>query len=340
MKSIRRQLRAAAPTTSRIPEFTMTIPLLTSVRPVQDASSPPARRPGHDIGVRIRHDGRMPEGDTVWLTAKRLNDGLAGQEVTVFDLRVPALATSDLRGELVCEVVARGKHIMTRFGNDLTLHSHLRMDGSWYLVRAGQRPRHRPEHMIRALIGNRDWLATGYRVHDLKIVRTADEHVLVGHLGPDVLGPDWDPEEAARRLATQPGRPIGEALLDQANLAGIGNMYKAEILYVQKVNPWTPVRDVADLPGMLRTSYRLLRMNRDHPEQSTTGSTVRGREHWVYLRHGQPCRACGTPIRAAEQDEQPRQRITYWCPTCQPSPGGVTAPRSPAARRDRPAPRR
>jgi endonuclease-8 len=260
----------------------------------------------------------MPEGDTVWLTAHRLHQALAGREVTVFDLRVPALATSDLRGRTVEEVLARGKHLLTRMDGDLTLHSHLRMDGSWYLTRAGERARRHPEHMIRALVGNAEWLATGYRVHDLRIVTRAGEAELVGHLGPDLLGPDWDPALAVANLRQQADVPIGEALLDQRNLAGIGNMYKCEALFVEHVNPWTPSGEVADLDRLVRTSQRLLRANRDHPEQSTTGYTDRGRVHWVYERAGEACRRCRTPIKRAEQGAPPRARSTYWCPACQP----------------------
>jgi endonuclease-8 len=261
----------------------------------------------------------MPEGDTVWLTAHRLHQALAGEVVTVFDLRVPALATTDLRGVTVVDVIARGKHILTRFDNDLTLHSHLRMDGSWYLTRAGARPRRHPEHMIRALLGNAGWLATGYRMHDLRIVTRAGEDELVGHLGPDLLGSDWDADAAVDRLLQAPDRTVGEALLDQRNLAGIGNMYKCEVLFVERVHPWTPVADVPDLVRVVTTAQRLLRANRDHPEQSTTGMIGRGREHWVYGRSGDACLRCRTPIRRADQGTAPQARSTYWCPRCQPA---------------------
>ncbi|MDT4910456.1 MAG: endonuclease [Pseudonocardiales bacterium] len=166
----------------------------------------------------------MPEGDTVWLSARRLNQGLSGLLLTVFDLRVPELATVDLRGTAVTEVVARGKHLLIRLDDGHTLHSHLRMDGSWYLSRAGQRPRRHPGHMIRAQLGNVEWLATGYRVHDLRLVATSAEAELVGHLGPDLLGPDWDLDVAVRRLLREPATAIAEALLQQNNLAGIGNL--------------------------------------------------------------------------------------------------------------------
>ena len=261
----------------------------------------------------------MPEGDTVWLTAHRLHRALAGRELTMCDLRVPAHATADLRGRTVREVVARGKHILIRTSPDLTLHTHLRMDGSWRIGPAGRRPPGLPEHMMRVLLGNAEWWAAGYRVHDVVLVRSADESQLVGHLGPDLLGPDWDTAEAIRRLRQDPDREIGLALLDQRNLAGIGNMYKAEALFVERVNPWTPVADVDDLDSLVGTASRLLRMNRNHPEQSTTGLVGRGREHWVYERAGQPCRRCRTPISRADQGAPPHQRGTYWCVSCQPA---------------------
>ena len=267
----------------------------------------------------------MPEGDTVWLTAHRLNAALRGQELTVGDLRVPQLATTDLRGETVTEVVARGKHLLTRFASGHTLHSHLRMDGSWFLTKAGVRPTRSPEHMIRAQLGNANWLATGYRVHDLRIVATDHEDDIVGHLGPDLLGPEWDPERAVANLAAQPDIAIGETLLDQRLLAGIGNMYKCEVLFVERLDPWLPTGAVPDLAKVVATAHRFLRANRDHPEQSTTGRAGRGQEHWVYGRSGAPCLRCRTPIRYAEQGEAPRARATYWCPRCQ--------PRSPASGR-------
>jgi endonuclease-8 len=260
----------------------------------------------------------MPEGDTVWLSAKRLHQALAGRVLTVFDLRVPQLATVDLRGAAVTEVLARGKHLLTRLDDGHTLHSHLKMDGSWYLGRAGERPRRHPEHLIRAQLGNADWLATGYRVHDLRLVATADENELVGHLGPDLLGPDWDADRAVRRLLETPATAIGEALLDQRKLAGIGNLYKSEVLFVTRVNPWTPAGEVADLHTVVSTAQRLMSTNREHPEQSTTGLLARGRQHWVYERAGEACLRCRTPIRRAEQGTPPRQRSTYWCPSCQP----------------------
>lgn len=262
----------------------------------------------------------MPEGDTVWLTAHRLDQALARRSLTVSDFRVPALATVDLRDRTVHEVIARGKHILMRLDDDLTVHSHLRMDGAWYLsATSGPAPRRHPQHMIRARLGNADWLATGYRVHDLKVVSRTAEADLVGHLGPDLLGRDWDVDRAVANLARAPDITIGEALLDQRNLAGIGNLYKSEVLFVERVHPWTPVRDVPDLASVVGTAHRLMRANRDHPEQSTTGFTGRGRDHWVYERAGEACPRCRTPIERADQGTAPWTRSTYWCPRCQPA---------------------
>jgi endonuclease VIII len=285
----------------------------------------------------------VPEGDTVWLTAHRLDAALSGRVVTRFDLRIPELALSDLTGATVTEVLARGKHILMRFDEGLTLHSHLRMDGSWRIDRArtsarvggpasgrpGQpgrpgrpgraQPRERDSFDIRAIIGNTEWTASGARVHDLELARTDDEARWVGHLGPDVLGPDWDAARAAANLAAD-DRPLVEALLDQRNLAGVGNMYAAELMFLAGVHPLTTAKDVTKLDAVVRTAFKALRANRDHPEQSTTGRTARGEQHWVYMRTGQPCRRCRTPIVTGEFGQPPRQRNTFWCPHCQPQP--------------------
>ncbi|WP_344893726.1 zinc finger domain-containing protein [Actinomadura meridiana] len=156
------------------------------------------------------------------------------------------------------------------------------------------------------------------------LLRTADEHKAVGHLGPDLLDPDWRPAmvaDAVDRLNEQPGRAVGEALLDQTRLAGIGNVYKAEILFLRGVNPWTLVRDVSDLHGLVELSHRLLDLNKNRHGHVTTGDTSRGREHWVYGRAPKPCRRCGTAIKRAPQASNGGQRTTYWCPRCQPAPG-------------------
>jgi endonuclease-8 len=259
----------------------------------------------------------VPEGDLVWYTARRLHEALAGRVLTRSDFRVPRYATVNLAGQTVNEAVARGKHLLIRTDGDLTIHTHLKMEGSWRV-----RPAAEPlagSHKIRLLLANSEWQAAGYSLGITEVLPTSQEHQVTGHLGPDLLGPDWDAEQAAARLAALPDRPIGEALLDQRNLAGIGNVYKCEVLFLRGVSPWCPVRQAGDLIRMVTLARRLLDANKSRIGQVTTGMTGRGRETWVYGRRGAACRRCGTPVRrhgGAAHEE----RVTFWCPSCQPGP--------------------
>lgn len=263
----------------------------------------------------------MPEGDTVWLACKRLDAALSGDVLTRSDFRVPQLATADLVGRRMLSTTPRGKHILMRVEGGLTLHSHLRMDGSWHLHRPGVRWTGGPEHQIRVILCTEGWDAVGYRLHDLALVETDREDELVGHLGPDVLDPSgFDADEAVRRITEYPDRAIGEALLDQRNLAGVGNLYKAETLFIERLSPWLLVDDVPDLPSVVATAARLIDRNKDHWSQSTTGDPGRERQHYVFERGGKPCRRCGSPIATAMQGTPPYDRITYWCLQCQPGP--------------------
>jgi len=262
----------------------------------------------------------VPEGDTVHLAATRLHAALAGRVLTRTDFRVPAFATSDLSGQVVREVVARGKHLLFRTDANLTLHTHFKMDGSWRVYRPGQRWQG-PDFQVRAVLENAERVAVGFRLAVVELLPTRGESRVVGQLGPDVLGPDWDPQEALRRLRSKPERPIGTALLDQEVMAGPGNVYKCEICFLRGLDPWTPVGEVRDLDGLVALTKRVMEANRSTGTQITTGDTRPGRERWVYGRKGQPCRRCGTPIRQAEQEGYEGERITYWCPSCQPRPG-------------------
>ncbi|MEU6085034.1 DNA-formamidopyrimidine glycosylase family protein [Streptomyces sp. NPDC047108] len=262
----------------------------------------------------------MPEGDTVWLTARRLRDALAGRRLVRSDLRVPRLATVDLTGRDVTDVVPRGKHLLTRIEGGLTLHSHLRMDGAWHLYTQGERWRGGPEHQIRAVLATADRAAVGYRLPVLALLRTADEDRVVGHLGPDLLGPDWDADEALRRLLSSPGSPLGEALLDQRNLAGIGNVYKSELCFMAGCTPWLPVSEVPSLDRLVALAQRLLEANKARAARSTTAVDRRDQRLWVYGRGGRPCRRCGTAVRSADQGDPGQERSTYWCPVCQSGP--------------------
>ncbi|MBE1534920.1 Fpg/Nei family DNA glycosylase [Actinomadura algeriensis] len=260
----------------------------------------------------------MPEGDVVRLAARRLHEALAGRPLTRSDFRVPRLATVDLRGRTVLEAVSRGKHLLIRVEGGVTVHTHLLMEGRWRVRRAGPVPR---DHRVRLVLANAEWQAVGSSLGLVELLRTADEADAVGHLGPDLLDPAWGSDlaaEAVARLAARPGRAVGEALLDQTRVAGIGNVYKAEVLFLRGVNPWTPIQDVPDMPGMVDLAHRLLDANKDRHGHITTGDLRRGREHWVYGRAGRPCRRCGTPIRRAEQASDVGDRVTFWCPRCQP----------------------
>ena len=269
----------------------------------------------------------MPEGDTVWQTARRLR-ALDGQALTATRFRVPALATTDLTGWTVVTTVSRGKHLLTRLSragtDELTLHSHLGMDGGWTVRARGERWG-RPTHQVRVVLMTDARQAVGHELR-LDLVPTAEEDRLVGHLGPDLLGDDWDPGEAVRRLAAHPDRPIAAALMDQRNLAGIGNVYKCELCFLLALDPHTPVGDVPDLERLVDLAARLLTANKDRP-RVTTGDLRRGRRTWVYGRRG-PCLRCGTPIAFAEIGPDGQERATWWCPRCQPpvsSPRGGTS---------------
>lgn len=261
----------------------------------------------------------MPEGDTVWLAARRMHQALAGKELTRGELRVPQLAALDLAGRTVAEVVARGKHMLFRFTDGHTLRSHFRMDGSWRIHPAGQPWRGGPAFAVRAVLSTAQWECVGYRLYDLAYVPTSEEDSLVGHLGPDLLGPDWDAEEAVRRLVRDDEAEIGVALLDQRNLAGIGTLYRTEGLFLAGIRPQHSVGDIDPeaMSGIVDRIRRMMLHNRERPQQSTTGSLRRGETHWVFERDGRPCRRCGTPIARDEQGPVSQARVTYWCPTCQ-----------------------
>lgn len=265
----------------------------------------------------------MPEGDTVWAAAKRLHSALAGRELTKSDFRVPRYATVDLTGRPVTEAVARGKHLLIRIEAEtpVTVHSHLKMEGSWHIYHPGQKWR-RPAFTARAVLATAESVAVGFSLGTLEVIHTASEPDAVGHLGPDLLGPDWDPDEAVRRLLQKPDRAIGLALLDQRNLAGIGNIYRNEACFLAGVHPSVPVAEVPRLDRMVETSQRLLQVNRDRKIRTTTGMTPPGAGMWVYRRDRQPCRRCGTLVRRGRLGETTTAaRDIYYCPFCQPATG-------------------
>ena len=267
----------------------------------------------------------MPEGDSVWKAARRMRAALVGRTVTGSDFRVPQHATADLSGREVTAFDSYGKHMLTRFSGGLTLHTHFEMDGAWLVVAAGPGlPRSVDDPIrddqVRLVLSTDGPTAYALRMPVVELLETVYEERVVGHLGPDLLGPSWDLARAVQRLGREPERPLAEALLDQRNLAGIGNLYAAETCFLRGHSPWTPVREV-DLTATVQLARRMLRHSLEHPGQVTTGDTRRGRTHWVYGRAGRPCRRCGTPVAFRDAATGPLYaRHTWWCPHCQPGP--------------------
>jgi endonuclease-8 len=250
----------------------------------------------------------MPEGDTVFRTADTLRKALVGRVLTRCDVRVPRFATVDLSGHVVDEVCSRGKHLLIRVG-PASIHSHLKMDGSWRVTsRTG-----RSDYRVRIILEASDIRAIGIDLGVLEILDRAHDGDVVEHLGPDLLGDDWNPKVAAANLTARPDRPIAEALLDQRVLAGIGNVYCNEMCFVSGHLPTARVSAVTDPHRLVSRARDMLWANRFRWNRCTTGDTRPGRQLWVYGRAGQSCRRCETAINYDDSGE----RVAYWCPACQ-----------------------
>jgi endonuclease-8 len=212
--------------------------------------------------------------------------------------------------------VSVGKHLLHRIG-EFTIHSHLKMEGSWDIYRDGARWRS-PAWQARAILGVPGVLAVGFRLGELDVVPREREQEVVGYLGPDILGANWDADVAIANLGRDPERAIGLALLDQRVIAGLGNVYRNELCFLRGVLPTRPVAAVTDLPGLVTLAQRLIVTNRDRVERVTTGDLRRGHRTWVHGREHRPCLRCGTPIRqGALGDTELTERQTFFCPVCQ-----------------------
>ena len=284
----------------------------------------------------------MPEGDTIFRAARTLHRALAGHVVTRFDTAYAPLARvhddTPITGRTIEAVEAHGKHMVIRFSGDvavsdapraggawrgpLVLRTHMRMHGSWHIYRPGERWQ-RPPREMRVLVGTEAFVAVGFNVPDAEF-EPADEvgaRDAIARLGPDLLSPGFDTAEAIRRLRDRPLVPIAEALLDQRALAGIGNVFKSEVLFEGGVLPQTPVERVPDerLAAMVDIARRQLAANVGEATprfgRRTTGRMAVSEGLWVYGRGGRPCRRCGTAIAFARQGLGARP--TYWCPRCQ-----------------------
>ncbi len=250
----------------------------------------------------------MPEGDTVWHTAATLRTALVGRELTGCDVRVPRYATVDLSGHTVDEVLSRGKHLFIRVG-PASVHSHLKMEGSWRVT--PRRPR--LDHRVRIVLSTTAGHALGIDLGVLEILDRDRDLEVVAHLGPDLLGDDWEPRAAAANLAADPTRPLGEALLDQRVMAGVGNVYCNELCFIAGRRPTAAVGALSDPLRLVQRARDMLWLNRSRWNRTTTGDTRNGRRLWVYGRAGLQCRRCGTLIESDHSGE----RVMYWCPSCQ-----------------------
>ncbi len=272
----------------------------------------------------------MPEGDTIFRTARTLNRALAGHAVTRFDSPLPALMRvhedERITGRTIVAVRPAGKHLLIEFSGDLVLHTHMRMNGQWHIYRPGERWR-RPHSSMRVVIETAEFVAVGFDVPVAEFLRSRDlaRHRQISRLGPDLLSETFDETAALERLHAVPNLSVGEALLDQRVMAGVGNVFKCEVLFVCGVDPFRTVGSLGDEDArrLVRTARDLLVANTG--DQRAPGAVRAYRRTtrfanpearlWVYGRGGRPCRRCGTPIASRKQGES--ARLTYWCPRCQ-----------------------
>jgi endonuclease VIII len=281
----------------------------------------------------------MPEGDTIFRAARTMHRALAGSPVTRFESAFPALNRIDhdrpLAGRTIESVSARGKHLLMTFSGDLVLHTHMRMNGSWHIYRRGERWL-RPRRDMRVVIATDEFEAVGFSIPEAELIATRDleRHDTLRKLGPDLLADTFDAGEALRRLREHGDAAVADALLNQRVMAGIGNVYKSEVLFLCRVNPFTAVHVLDDTQraSIVETARRLLRVNVSEGAAAMTTYTGFRRTTrrddpkerlWVYGRARLPCRRCGTPISLSKQGAD--ARLTYWCPHCQPQPDARTS---------------
>lgn len=263
----------------------------------------------------------MPEGDTVRRAADRLGQALTGQRLTLVDIRWGTVGEDPIRDARVEEVLPRGKHLLHRFDSGWTLHTHLRMEGSWRIEGGGSPAAERAlrRRDLRVALGSTEWTTFGLRLGQVDLVRREDERHLVGHLGPDVLGEDWDAATAVARLSGTPGTTLASALLDQRNLAGVGTFWASEALFLQRLDPWRSVEELAEdeLAALVERVHTLMVRSHTLGMQSSTGHGRADRRAFVHGRARQPCRRCGTTIRVAPLDVGTHERVFFSCPACQ-----------------------
>jgi len=259
----------------------------------------------------------MPEGDTILRTARTLSRVLGGEVLTAARSSVPEVERARLSGRRVARVEARGKNLLIHFDDGRALYTHMRMTGSWHVYRHGERWQ-KPERLARVVLETAAFVTVVFSAPVVEILspRELARHPSLERLGPDVLSPDFDLDEACRRMRNVPGETLAEALLRQSAVAGIGNIYKSETLFVCRADPFAPVSATDDrtLRSLLAKARDLMSRNLGSGPRRTR-SDLAGERHWVYGRRGRPCRRCGHAIRMRRQGAG--LRSTYWCPDCQ-----------------------
>lgn len=307
----------------------------------------------------------MPEGDTLFRAAATLSRAIGGKVVRRFSSPLPALSgpAARLEGRRIELVEARGKNLLIHFDDGSALHTHLRMTGSWHIYRPGERWQ-KPRRFARAVIETDDFVAICFSAPIVELIPSGKlaTHPSLSRLGPDILKDDFDADLARARLRERPDVRISEALLLQGALAGIGNVYKSETLFLCRIDPFVPVAQLTDetLARVIGVARELMSHNLEGGARMTTrfgprgALPLRGPRYWVYGRTGEPCLECGTPIRAnraasphrsalPEGSDFPSRsgnlpasggiatRVTYFCPRCQP-PGALGVTSGPSSR--------
>jgi endonuclease VIII len=256
----------------------------------------------------------MPEGDTIRRLADKIGRRFIGEKCTRCITRDPRLVGVDLAGATLTEVDAIGKHLLIRFDNGTTVHSHLRMDGSWTVGPAATEPEWRRRIELWMETGR----LTGINLPLLELIATSGESDVVGHLGPDLCGPALpDLDEVVERMRNDPNAPLAGALLDQRNVAGFGNVYAIEVPFIAGISPNQPVGAIEGLEDLVGLGAALIRTNADRGPQNTTGRRLTTDDRWIYGRRGRPCPICGTSLGGWEERDSPWHRVSVWCPECQ-----------------------
>jgi endonuclease-8 len=299
----------------------------SSAAALSDAASERSKR------ATRAQEKNLPEGDTIFRAAATLQRALAGKRVARFESVFPALTRvhedHPFTDATIDNVRAHGKHLLMQFSNGFVLRTHMRMNGSWHIYRPGEKWQ-RPSGSMRVLVATSDFVAVGFDIPVAEMIKAGAiaRHAVLSQLGPDVLAGDFDRAEALRRLRARSSSEAAEALLNQRVMAGLGNVYKSEVLFMCRVNPFAPIGALDDeqIACLIDTGRKLLLTNVGTslaPMTTYTGyrRTTRrndpGERLWVYGRARLPCRRCGTPIEIRKQGVG--ARLTYWCPRCQPS---------------------